>query len=172
MNPNNAVHHLSSAVYAHRQLRDALMREYELEEGDQTLADTLEGLSSLPDLIAYTLRQAKEDEAMAGALGDLIADMQDRKRRLLERSERKRAAAAQAMFDAGETKLTLPDMTVSTRLGKSKLVITQEVPTDWTRQIVKFDPDKDKIKAHLEGGNTLPFAHMSNPQPIITVRTK
>jgi hypothetical protein len=52
------------------------------EVDEDTLADTLEGISQLPDLISEIVRSGLEDEALVNALKQRMDDMQARLTRL------------------------------------------------------------------------------------------
>jgi hypothetical protein len=97
----------------------------EFPDADEDIArDTLEDLSSLPELLAYVLRSYLEDLALAAALGIRISDMQERVARIEQRAERKRALVSSVMEQAGLKKLTEPDFTVSLRTTEPSFIIT------------------------------------------------
>jgi len=61
------------------------------EIDEQTLADTVEGLTELPDIIVAIIRSALEDEALANGLKGRMAEMQERSERLKDRASKRRA---------------------------------------------------------------------------------
>jgi hypothetical protein len=82
---------------------------------DETLADTLEGLSDLPDLLCTVIRSSLEDESLIAALKDRISDMRARLGRLEARHQRKRELVCGAMSQAGMEKFGAEDFSVSLR---------------------------------------------------------
>ena len=65
---------------------------------DETLADTLEGLSELPELLTAIIRSCLLDEAFAVGLKGRLTEMKERLDRLVERSSSQ--AGAGLLFDA------------------------------------------------------------------------
>ena len=97
-------------------LADQLKARY-AELDDDTLADTLEGISQLPDLITEIVRSGLEDDVLASALKQRLDDMQARLARLKERYDKKRALAAWAMSQAEIRRVQAPDFSLSLRPG-------------------------------------------------------
>jgi hypothetical protein len=61
----------------HQRLRDQLLSGFP-DVDDQTLQDTLEGLSDLPEMLAAVLHSQLEDLMSAKALRGRIAEMETR----------------------------------------------------------------------------------------------
>jgi hypothetical protein len=80
-----------SAIH-YRALRERLQTEDPTLD-DQTLADTVEGLTDLHEILASIIRAALADEALVGGLKGLIADMEDRRERLQDRAAKRRQIA-------------------------------------------------------------------------------
>lgn len=157
----------------YRRLRDALLAEFpELTEDEQTLADTLEGESELPDIISLLIREARKDKAMADALATMIQESQERKQRFLYRAEKRRMTAMGLMNAVGLRKLEQPDFTASIRSVGSKIEITDDasIPDAFCR-VVKT-PDKTAIKAALERGEKVSGAVLGNGGETLSVRVK
>src|SRR5262245_15371917 len=93
-------------------LRRRLVEEYPSLD-DETIRDTLEGSTSLHELIAEILRSALFDEALQSGLRSRLEDMKQRLTRLEQRSIKKRHLALEAMTEAGLKKLEQPDFTAS-----------------------------------------------------------
>ena len=68
--------HLAEYEY----LKEHLRAEYQ-EADEQTILDTLEGLSSLPDALAAVVRSYLDDLAMVAAVGIRIGELQERMHR-------------------------------------------------------------------------------------------
>ena len=95
----------------YRALQDQLRQDFDGLD-DDTLKDTLEGMSNLPDIIGELVRSAMDDEAMAAGLKTRCEIMASRLARLKERHQKKRSLAAWAMGEAGLPKLKQCDFSV------------------------------------------------------------
>src|SRR5687767_199862 len=82
---------------------------------ERTLADTLEGATSLKEAIGCIIRLALEDEHLAGALKSRLEQMKERLARIEAAAENKRQIALAAMEEADLEKILEPDFTVSLR---------------------------------------------------------
>ncbi len=156
----------------HRYLRERLEAEFP-EAEEETLLDTLEGMTRLTDMLAEVLRSCLEDQSFATALKARVADMQARLSRFEERGRKKRELVAAVMEDAGLKKLVEPDFTVSLRPARAPLVIIDEesVPRDfWKPQAAKLD--RQGLIAALGAGRDIPGALLGNPPMTLSVRTK
>ena len=100
---------------------------------DETLKDTLEGISDLPEAVAAVIRSSLDDEAYILGLKSRLDDLQARLARLRERYEKKRALARWAMVEADLDKVMAADLSVSLRKGGEKLEVIDEsrVPIDY-----------------------------------------
>jgi Siphovirus Gp157 len=153
-------------------LRQRLLSEYPNID-EETLADTLEGITDLHEMIAAVIRSALVDEALHAGLRFRVDDMRDRLSRLELRASKKRQLALVAMTETGLTKLEQPDFTASARSGTPALIVIAEdsIPEAyWLPQPPKLD--RQAILGELKRGIEIPGAQMSNPKPVLTVRTK
>jgi Siphovirus Gp157 len=140
---------------------------------EETLADTLEGITNLHEMIAAMIRSALVDEALHAGLRFRVDDMKERLSRLELRASKKRQLALEAMTEVGLSKLEQPDFTASARAGSPALVVIAEetIPqVFWLPQPPKLD--RQGILGELKRGIEIPGAQMSNPKPVLTVRTK
>jgi Gp157 protein len=164
--------HLIVEVPKYQLLKERLLEDYGCLD-EATLADTLEGISDLPEMIATVVRSALVDEALQAGLRDRIDEMRERLSRLELRAKKKRELALEAMTEVGLSKLHQPDFTASTRPGApSLLVIAEEaIPaTYWVPQPPKLD--RQALLGELKRGAAVAGAQLSNPKPVLTVRTK
>ena len=144
-----------------------------LESDDETIRDTLEGITDLHEMIAAVIRSALVDEALHAGLRFRVDDMKERLSRLELRANKKRELALEAMTEVGLTKLEQPDFTASARAGSPALVVIAEekIPEAyWLPQPPKLD--RQAILGELKRGIEIPGAQMSNPKPVLSVRTK
>ena len=163
---------IDTALLAHRQLRSRLIAEFpDLDE--DTLSDTLEGITDLHEIIAEVIRSALVDQAMAEGLKARIEDMKERLDRLQERARKKKQLALEAMSEAEIQKLAEPDLTASLRKGQPSLQIVSqaEIPRDfWVPQPDRLD--RIALTAALKQGTEVPGAMLVPPRPSLAVRTK
>jgi hypothetical protein len=139
----------------------------------ETLSDTLEGITDLHEMIAAVIRSALVDEALHSGLRGRLDDMRERLSRLELRASKKRQLAVEAMTEVGLSKLEQPDFTASARAGSPALVVIAEerIPEAyWLPQPPKLD--RQLILGELKRGLEIPGAEMSNPKPVLSVRTK
>jgi len=163
---------LAVEVSTYQALRGRLLNEWP-EIDEETLADSLEGITDLHEMIAAVIRSALVDEALHAGLRLRLDDMRERLSRLEVRAAKKRQLALEAMSEVGFTKLEQPDFTASTRAGSPALIVIAEdkIPnTYWLPQPPKLD--RQTILGELKHGAEIPGAQLNNPQPVLMVRTK
>jgi hypothetical protein len=163
---------LKREVLTYRALKKRLlMEQFDLDE--ETLADTLEGITDLHEMIAAVIRSALVDDALSAGLRNRLDDMKERSARLEERSAKKRQLALEAMDEAGLNKLQEPDFTASTRAGSASLLVKSEgdVPAPyWIPQPPRMD--RQALLGELKRGAEIPGVQLNNPKPVLVVRTK
>jgi hypothetical protein len=140
---------------------------------DETLADTLEGISKLPDLICQIVRSGLEDEVLFQALKQRIDEMQSRLSRLKERHDKKRAMAAWAMHHSEIRRIQAPDFSLSLRPGSLRLEVFDDarIPAQF---LVPQPPriDRAGLAAVLKRGEAIDGATLVQGEPIIQVRVQ
>jgi hypothetical protein len=163
---------LQHDLHLYNYLRQKLLLAFP-EADDETIRDTLEGITTLHELIAEIIRSALVDEALHGGLRLRLQDMKERLSRLEARSAKKRELAIDAMQEAGLKKFEQPDFTASTRAGPPSLVVLAEdqIPeTYWVPQPSKLD--RQAVIGDLKRGLEIGGVQLSNPKPVLNVRTK
>ncbi len=156
----------------HEHLREQIRNEFP-DIDEETLADTLEGLTNLNEMLGAVVRSHLDDMAMVDALKSRTADMQDRLSRISKRAEKKRELVASVMEQADLKKLAEADFTVSLRSSSAQLVVTEEgsIPEPyWKPQLPKLD--RLGLIATLKSGGQIPGAMLGNPRMTIAIRTK
>ena len=160
----------STATYL--ALRDRLLAaEPDLDE--RTLADTIEGLTDLHEIVAAIVRSAIVDEALAEGLRGRIGEMQGRLGRLEDRASKRRQIARDVMVEAQIKTITAPDLTISVRPGSPSLVVTDEaaIPANyWVAREPRLD--RQTLNADLKRDLIIPGACLKNPEPVLSVRVK
>ena len=163
---------LSVETTKYLQLKQRILVNYP-QADEETLLDTLEGITDLHEMIAAVIRSALVDEALHAGLRFRVDDMRERLSRLELRATKKRQLALEAMAEAALTKLEQPDFTASARAGSPALIVIAEdrIPEAyWLPQPPKLD--RQGILAELKRGEAVPGAQMSNSKPVLSVRTK
>ena len=163
---------LEFAAATYRAIRDRI-RAQDPEIDEQTLADTVEGLTDLHEIVAALLRSALADEALATGLKGRIAEMEDRLARLQDRASKRRQIAKDVMVELDLKKLQAPDFTASIRPGTPALMVIDEaaVPSIYWEP---RDPrlNRQGLFADLKQGAEITGVSLSNPEPVLSVRTK
>jgi hypothetical protein len=155
----NLMDQLTLAAISYRSLRDRLRAE-DPQIDEQTLADTVEGLTDLHEIVTAIIRSALTDEALVTGLKCRIADMQGRLDRLQDRASKRR-------------KITAPDFTVSIRPGTPALLVLDEaaVPSIyWEPREPRLN--RQELLSELKEGAEIEGVALSNPEPVLSVRTK
>lgn len=163
---------LEFAVITYRAVRDRIRTE-DPQIDEQTLADTVEGLTDVHEILAALVRAALADEALANGLKGRIAEMQDRLERLQDCATKRRQIAKEVMVELDIKKIAAPDFNVSIRPGMPSLLIIDEkaVPS------VYWQPVAPKLKrqellSELKQGTEITGVTLSNPEPVLSVRTR
>src|SRR5450830_579342 len=163
---------LMSATTNYRSIRDRI-RAQDPQIDEQTLADTVEGLTDLHEIVQAVIRAALADEALARGLKCRISDMQGRLARLEDRASKRRQIAKDVMVELDLKKLNAPDFTASIREGIPSLMVLNEdvVPS------IYWQPSEPRLKRQelayeLKQGAEIEGVAVSDPEPILSVRTR
>ena len=163
---------LNFAATTYRAVRERI-RTQDPELDEQTLIDTVEGLTDLHEILAAIVRAALADEALATGLKSRIAEMQERLDRLQERAAKRRQIVKDTMVELDLKKLTAPDFSASIRPGMPALLVIDEaaVPSIyWEPREPRLD--RQGLLAELKQGAEITGVTLSNPEPVLSVRTK
>jgi hypothetical protein len=164
--------HVDYAVLHYRAVRDKILAQ-DPEIDDRTLADTLEGLTDLNEIVAALVRSALEDEALVAGLKARLCDMEARQARLVDRASKRRAIARDVMTELSLQKIVAPDFTISMRPGAPSLQVVNEklIPNEY------WEPREPRLKkaellSELKHGAVIAGASLSHPEPIMSVRAR
>ena len=149
---------LQTEVRRYQLLGEKIIQEFPSTD-DETIRDTLEGITDLHEMIAAVIRSALVDEALHAGLRFRLDDMRERLSRLELRASKKRELALEAMTEVGLSKLEQPDFTASARAGTPALVVIAEesIPgAYWLPQPPKLD--RQAILGELKRGIDIPGA--------------
>lgn len=166
-------HAMAGELSHHRMLVDELRRRFP-DASEDTIADTVAGMTDLDEMLAEVARSAADDKAVAAVCRLRMEDLAIRTKRHDDRAEAKREAIANTMAAAGIKKVMAPDLTLSLSAGKPKVLITNEaqVIADGFGKQPPAVVDKAALRAALEAGNQVIGATLGNAAPVLTVRTK
>jgi hypothetical protein len=163
---------LAFSAIRYRALRDRLKAQDPTID-EQTLADTVEGLTDLHEIVAAIIRAALADEALVMGLKCRLSDMQGRLDRLQERAAKRRQIAKDVMSELDLKKLVAPDFTVSIRAGLPSLMVINEaaIPKNYW---VPSEPrlNRQALACELQDGAEIAGVELSNPEPVLSVRTR
>lgn len=166
------MHPISFETTRYQRLKEQLIVEHS-DIDEETLADTLEGLTDLNEIIAATIRSALEDEVVYGALKTRLDDIRARRDRIKQRAQTKRALCAMALSEAGLSKVLAPDLTISLRPSPPQLIIEDESripPIYWRTPAPELS--RRELTSALKSGDHVPGAHLGEPGLSLTVRVK
>ena len=152
-------------------IRDRIRAE-DPQIDERTLADTVEGLTDLHEIVAAIVRSALTDEALATGLKGRIAEMQDRLDRLQDRASKRRHIAKDVMTELDIKKITAPDFSVSIRPGMPALLVLDEsaVPSlFWQPSAPRLN--RQGLLSELKNGADI-TGTLSNPEAVLSVRTR
>jgi hypothetical protein len=163
---------LEFASIAYRTIRDRL-RAQDPQIDEQTLADTVEGLTDLHEILTAVIRAALTDQALATGLEGRIGEMQARRDRLQDRATKRRQIAKDVMVELDLKKLSAPDFTASIRPGTPFLMVIDELAVPsiyWEPREPRLN--RQELANDLKQGAEIAGVALSNPEPVLSVRTR
>ena len=163
---------LQFAAIHYRVIRDRIRTE-DPHIDEQTLADTVEGLTDVHEILAAIVRSALVDEALVNGLKGRIAEMQGRLDRLQDCANKRRQIAKEVMIELDLKKITAPDFTVSIRPGMPSLLVIDEkaVPSIYWQPVAP-KLKRQELLSELKQGSEITGVTLSNPEPVLSVRTR
>ena len=159
-------------VGRYRLLADKLKAEFTAID-DETLSDTLEGISDLPEMIEAIVRSSLEDECLVEALKLRLDTMNARLSRFKERFDKKRHLACWAMGSAGINKIDIVDFSVSWCEGSQKAEIQDAAKLPEAYLVpVAAKIDRASLLTALKRGDVIEGASLIKGEAYITVRAR
>jgi seryl-tRNA synthetase len=154
---------------ARRDLASLLSLHPELEEDDVLRQDMIEAETGALELIDKLVEADTETRYLEAALDELTNRLDERAMRFARRRSALRRYIMQIMEAANLRKVERPAATVSIAAGRQKVVITDDnaLPEDCVR--IKREPDKIRIASHLNRGDYIPGATLSNSEPVLRI---
>jgi hypothetical protein len=162
---------LEFAAITYRTIRDRIRAENP-QIDEQTLADTVEGLTDLHEIVVAIVRAGPGRRSSGNGAQGRIAEMQDRLDRLQDRAAKRRQIAKDLMVELDLKKITAPDFTVSIRPGMPALLVLDEVAVPsiyWEPREPRLN--RQELLNELKGGADIEGITLSNPEPVLSVRT-
>jgi hypothetical protein len=157
----------------HYRLLAEKLREEFCGTDDETLKDTLDGISRLPEMLEEIIRSTLEDETFMLALKTRIDLLSVRITRFRDRYDKKRRLAATAMANAQIHKFEVADFSVFLNQGHTKLVVVDEklVPEKFfVPQPARLD--RVALTTALKSGEAIDGASLANGDAYIAVRAR
>jgi len=156
----------------HEYLRSKLGERFP-DVDEETLLDTLEGMTNLNEMIVSVVRSREDDMSLISSLKDRMSDMQARMERLSQRADGKKQVVTSVMDRANLKKIEAPEFTISCRPTPPSLLVDEEdrIPEMyWVPQSPKLD--RRCIKEAIKNGENIPGAILSNGGITIQVRRR
>ena len=146
--------------------RAAAEKLADLDLDEQTIADTLEGLSGDLEVKAVnTAMVARNMQGLAAQIKEAEQAMAARRKALEGRAERLTAYLLANMQHAGISKIESPHFCLSIKNNPAAVVINEPglIPAEFMRQPEPPPPapDKTAIKEAIKAGKEVPGAHLA-----------
>jgi len=137
-----------------------------------TLADTIEGVSDLNEMLARIVRHALKDKRRTDEIEMQMSELELLRDRYKARADKRRKIVADAMAEADISKITAPEFTASLRSNAPHVIVIDEnlIPPEF----FEMRPHllKRELGEAMKGGAQVAGAALSNPGLSLAVRTK
>jgi hypothetical protein len=152
---------------------NALMEAYpELAEDEALRADMIEGETDLLSVMARVLDHQQEAASMVDAMKSRRSDLSERISRYERRSDAMRTLMLNLMSAADQTKITLPEATISMTKGRDAVEIIDINALPQGFYSLERKADRTAIGAALKAGEAIPGAALRTGDASLTIRTK
>lgn len=153
----------------------ASLRETGDADDQEIVESAIEGETGLFEAISAALDQIDECEVLETGLKAKEVAFADRRKAVVGRAERLRAAIEQAMVMTEQEKIPLPTATIFLSKRARGLVIENEadIPSQyWVTPVVEPKLDKKALKASLDAGDEVAGASLDNGSVSLNIRRK
>lgn len=137
------------------------------------IRDTLEGETSLHEIVRAVLLSIEEDELLVDGCKARLADLEARKGRFEKRIETKRALIEKAMLvgEIPSIETAIATVTLSARPRALRITNEAAIPAEFWKAA---DPKLDKVavKAAIKDGREVPGAELDNGGVGLNLRRK
>ena len=144
----------------------------DLSDDDHLLLGTLEGETDFYEFIAKALNTKLEAETMVAAIDQRMMDLASRKARYERQAKAMRHLIKGIMESAGQTKITLPEASLSIRDGQPSVHVTDVNALPQGFYHVERKADKARLKPALLAGEIIPGAELVIGETSLTIRLK
>ena len=162
---------LEFAAINYRSIRDRI-RAQDPQIDEQTLADTVEGLTDLHEILGHHSGRPRRSGPGHRTRGPHCGNAGGLDR-LQDRAAKRRQIAKDVMVELDLKKLSAPDFTASIRPGTPALMVIDEaaVPSIyWEPREPRLN--RQKLSSELKDGAEITGVTLSNPEPVLSVRTR
>ena len=156
-----------------RQQIEALKALYpEIEEDAELLADTIEGETDLNRVLEKIVSFVRDAQTVAEAAKARKDEIAERQKRFERQAESGRKIIQQLMESAHQTKVVLPEATLSITAAREKVEITNvdDLPQGFVR--LERKPLAKEIMSALKAGKEVPGAELALSESGLMIRTK
>ena len=160
------------AAINYRSIRDRVRAQL-IPRSTTRSSRQVEGLTDLHGILMAVIRAALADQGLATGLEGHIGEMQARRDRLQDRAAKRRQIAKDVMAELDLKKLSAPDFTASIRPGTPALMVIDEaaVPSIyWEPREPRLN--RQELVTDLKQGAEIAGVALSNPEPVLSVRTR
>jgi hypothetical protein len=152
---------------------NALVEAYpELAEDEALRADMIEGETDLMSVMTRLLDHQQEAASMVDAMKSRKSDLGERISRYERRSDAMRSLMLNLLSAADQTKITLPEATISLTKGRDAVEIIDINALPQGFYSLERKADRTAIGAALKAGEVVPGAALRTGDATLTVRTK
>ena len=163
---------LDGQLLLNNRYREELLSQFP-DLDDETLTDTLEGLTDLNEILVAMVRSALDDEALAVALSTRLGDMKARFDRLKRRAKSKRSLVLDAMTKAELNRIIESDFRICVRTAAPSVEVIEEdrIPdVYWRPQPPKLD--RQLLLSDLKQGVPVSGTQLAPHAQQLSVRVK
>lgn len=142
----------------------------EMQEDAKLLEDSLEGETDFHELLTRLLRMEREAVALASAVEGQAKSLTERAARFLRQRDTFRGMIFALMEAASQTKVRLPEATISIAADRAGCIVTDETALPEQFIETKRYPKKAAILAALLSGERVSGAELKNTATHLSIR--